>query len=62
MRSIPIDDFMDLFECCMEIIPYWRVGARIGSQNIGQAEEREKEVVSEGVEARWCRVDLAFGC
>ena len=52
MRSISIDDLIDLLEQLVELVPYGSITGRVGREGIGKREERKKQFMREGQQPR----------
>lgn len=56
MRSVPVDDRVDLLEQFVQLVPYGGVAGGIGRERVGEGEKGQQGVVREGAKARrgWC--------
>ena len=48
MRSISVDDLVNLLKKFVELVPYWAVAWWIGREGVGQGEEGEEKLMREG--------------
>ena len=64
MRSIPVDDFVDLLEQFVELVPYGTVAGRIGRECVGEGQKGQQDSMCEGEKARgsWCLLIFEGRC
>ena len=61
MRSIPINDLVDLLEQFVQLVPYGAVTGRVGRQGVGEGEKGQQDFMREGEKAGGGRCLLVFG-